>query len=189
MGNAYLPRETVHEWSKTIGAKPAEQVSLMRLLRTQRRLGRFLEENAGQIHHHTRRRGFKLTGVIVRLFELAGGRMRTASWTQIRDAETRIQEAVGSLLPLDKELPSRARAVTWRAQPHILDEALMALFESEELSEGEEDLPLVESLKVYLALWVATEVLDGNWTPPNGFEGLTTYAHVPIDPKDRKAAG
>ncbi len=185
MGNAYLPRETIHEWSKAIGEQPSEQASLMRLLRSQRRLGRFIEENAGQYEPATAGVVMYLTGVIVRLFELAGGRMRTASWSQIRDAEARIKEAVESLLPLDDGLPERARAVSWRAQPHILDEALMALFETEEVSEGEEDLPTLEAFKVYLTLWVATEVLDGNWTPPSGFEGLSDYAHVPIKPEPR----
>ena len=69
----------------------------------------------------------------------------------------------------------------WRAQPHILDEALMALFERQ-AKEGEEELDHTESFKVYMLMWVATEVLNGNWKAPKSFDGPAAYEYVHIDP-------
>ena len=123
-----------------------------------------------------------MTGVVVRMFDLAGGRLRTATWAQVREAAAKVQATVGALLPLDDGFPGRARDVDWRAQPHILDEALMALFEREQ-EDDEADLDMAECLKVYLMMWVACEVLDGNWKPSKKFEGDTSYTYVHIEPK------
>ena len=117
------------------------------------------------------------------LFDLSGGQLRSATWAQVRAAEARVQAAVPEVLPLDDGLPERARAIAWRAQPHILDEALMALFERQ-AKEGEEDLDKVEAFKVYMLMWVATEALAENWKSPKGFEGDDTYTYVHIEPND-----
>lgn len=188
MPNAYIPRPQVHEWSEAIGDNP-EDSSLTRLLKQQRRLSRWIEENAGNMEPATAGVALYLVGVVVRLFDLAGGRLKAATWEQVRDAERRVGAAVDQLLPLDEDLPKRARAIEWRAQPHVLDEALMALFERPEKGEEEQELDLSESLKTYLMMWVATEVLDQNWAPPKGFEGESTYTYHHIEPKPRKAEG
>lgn len=191
MPNAFIPRATVHDWSESIGDAPQEhQAALTRLLKDQRRLTRFIEENAENLEGWTAGVATYLTGVIVRMFDLAGGRMRSATWAQIRDAEARINASIGDLLPLDETLPERARKVS-RAQPHILDEALMALFhrfteERDEEAEPEPgELDPVEAVKTYLMLWVVTEVLDGNWKPNSKFEGQSDYEYVHIEPTDR----
>ena len=46
---------------------------------------------------------------------------------------------------------------------------------------------VAESLKLFLCMWVATEVLDGNWKPPKGFEGESEYAYVHIEPEPAEA--
>ena len=37
-------------------------------------------------------------------------------------------------------------------------------------------------------MWVATEVLDSNWTPPNDFAGEDGYTYVHIEPKKPEAS-
>jgi hypothetical protein len=182
MPNAFIPRATVHEWSEAIGQDPAQHTAaLSRLLRDQRRLSKFIEENRESMLSGTGGVAMYLVGVILRMFELAGGRMRTATWEQVRDAEAKVGAAVDTLLPLDDKLAERARTISWRAQPHILDEALMALYMREK-TPNEPDLEDAEKLKTYLLLWVCTEVLDAIWTPPASFKGETAYSYVHIVP-------
>lgn len=186
MSNPYIPRAQVHEWSETIGDNAtAHQTALTRLLRDQRRLTRFIEENAANLQPMTAGVSVYLTGVIVRMFDLAGGRLRGATWAQIREAEAKVNAAIPSLMPLDLTIPERVRAIEGRAQPHILDEALMALFHREP-DEEEANLEPIESVKTFLMLWVATEVLDMNWQPPKGFTGEAAYTYVHIEPKKRE---
>ena len=58
----------------------------------------------------------------------------------------------------------------------------MALFDTE-VAEGEDEPDPTELLKIYLLMWVATEVLDGNWRPAKAFAGESEYAYVHIEPK------
>lgn len=181
MANAYIPRDLVHGWSETIGASPQDhQAALTRLLREQRRLSRFVEENAAQMGRGSDQITMYLVGVVARIFDLAGGRLKAATWEQVREAEARVGKAVAGLLPVDAGFPGRVREVAGRAQPHVLDEALLALFERE-VKPGEPDLASAERAKVFLTLWVCVEVLDANWQPPKGFTGQTTYEFVKIE--------
>jgi hypothetical protein len=178
--NALLPRETVHRWSEEIGNTPAEhQAAITRLLRDQRRLSRFVEENAKSLTGPTGTVAVYLIGVVVRMFDLAGGRLRGATWEDVRAAEQRVQPQVEALLPIDDGFVARARAAP-RAQAHILDEALFALFERPPV-EGEPEIDKTEALKAYLLLWVATEALDRNWQPPKGFVGEAEYQFTPVE--------
>lgn len=188
MANPYIPRPLVHLWSDAIGETATEnQASLQRLLRDQRRLTRFVEENAESMHRTTAGVAVYFIGVVARMFDLAGGRLRTATWEQIRTAEAKIQAAIPSLLPLDDGLPERLRAVVpWRAQPHILDEALMALLERKP-AKGEAEVPKEESLKIFFLVWLCVEVLDQGWSPPAGFSGEATYEFHPVELKDDDA--
>lgn len=183
MPNPFLPREQVHAWSDEIGAQtPEHQTALNRLIKEQRRLTRFLEENQENLPPATAGVTVYLFGVLARMYDLAGGRLRSATWDQVREASRRVGAVAGDLLPADEGFAERVRQVPWRAQPHILDEALMALFERQEVGEGEVDLDRGEAAKVFFLMWVANEVLDENWKPPRGFRGETTYRHVPIEP-------
>jgi len=190
MPNAYMPRETVHAWSEQIGEDAiTSQASLQRLLKDHRRLTRFLEENAANLTQGSGAVTVYLFGVVARLFDLAGGRVKGSTWAQVRDAEARIGAVVGELLPVDDSFAERVRKIEWRAQPHILDEALMALFERDRDDLGPDEVALdkQESLKVFLLLWVATEVLDSNWRPAKDYKGESEYAYVHIEPTKRGA--
>lgn len=166
MPNAYLPRPQVHAWSEEIGNNTAEHnAALARLLRGQRRLVRWVVENAEHLDGPTVGVTQYLVSVIARMFDLAGGRLKSATWEQVREAEARVLGAASELLPFDDGFADRVRTVSWRAQPHVLDEALYSLFERAP-EEGEADLDTVKAGKVFLLMWVATEVLDRNWTPP-----------------------
>jgi hypothetical protein len=184
MPNPFLPRAQVHEWSEAIGSHPdLHQSSITRLVKDQRRLSRFVEENAkGMASGLTGGVAVYLIGVVMRMFDLAGGRMRDVTWEQVRAAEARVQGLVPQVLPLGAGLVERLRAAP-RAQPHVLDEAIYALMER---SSKPEETPLdeTEAFKVYLLLWVATEALDANWTPPKGFTGEATYTFTPVPAKD-----
>ena len=92
MANAFLPRELVHEWSDSIGADPTEhQATLTRLLKAQRRLTKFVEENQADMEPATAGVTIYLVGVLVRLFDLAGGQLRSATWAQLREASAKVQ--------------------------------------------------------------------------------------------------
>lgn len=187
MPNAFIPRDIVHEWSEQIGADAMEhQSTLQRLLKNQRRLTRFLEENHENLDPMSAGVGLYLFGVVARMFDLAGGRLKSATWSQIRDAEKRVGAQIGELLPVDDEFPARVREKATRAQPHILDEALMALFERTELSEEEANLDKNQAFRIFCLMWVATEVFDENWRPPSSFEGLDAYEYVHIESKSKK---
>ena len=122
------------------------------------------------------------------MFDMAGGRLKSASWGQIRDAEKRIAAVVPELMPVDDQFPERLRAVAWRAQPHILDEAIMSLFDrdDDDLEEGEEPLDQVECVKLFFLVWVAVEVLDANWKPPKNFQGEADYTYKHIEPEKKE---
>lgn len=187
MANPFLPRAQVHAWSEAIGEQHDDHKSpITRLIREQRRLSRFVEENARSMTGPTGGIAVYLIGVVLRMYDLAGGRLRNATWDDVRAAEQRVQALVDQLLPIDDGLVARARTLP-RAQPHILDEALYALFERE-VRDGEPDLDKGESLKIYLLMWVATEALDANWTPPKGFTGEAEYVFTPVDPAPAAAA-
>jgi hypothetical protein len=182
MANRLIARDTVHAWSEQIGEQIGDhQSSLQRLLKGQRRLTRYIETNNEHMGPGTAGVCLYMTGVIARMFDLAGGRLRQATWAQIRSAEAKIQGQMDALLPLDDDLLDRFHNLPHRAQAHILDEAAMALFVAER-SEAEQDLPTVEAFKVLVVCWVVAEVLDANWRPASDFKGEETYAYVHIEP-------
>lgn len=188
MPNALIPRATIHDWSEQIAdAVDQHQSSLQRLLKSQRRLTKFIEENQASMNPATVGVSIYMTGVIARMFDMGGGRLKNATWAQIRDASARVASHVDTLLPLDDGLVDRLHAITDRAQAHILDEAAMVLFQTPR-AEEEEDIDLQEALKVLLLCWVITDVLDANWRPPAGFQGDASYAYSHIEPERREAA-
>jgi len=186
MSNAFIPRDTVHNWSEDIGNEIGEhQAALTRLLKNQRRLTRFIERNQQHLAPGVSGVSVYLTGVVVRMFDLAGGRLKAATWDDIHRAEAKVKGQVRGLLPVDDGFADRFRAAD-RAQPHILDEAFMALFEADREND-EVEVDDTESLKMLLMLWVIVEVLDANWTPAKGFEGESDYTYVHIDPPKPQA--
>lgn len=178
MPNPFMPRPQVHAWSEEIGTRiDLHGPAIQRLVRDQRRLSRFVEENRqGMEMRDTAEVAVYLIGVVLRMFDLAGGRLRNVTWEQVHAAEALVGPRIDDLFPLDERLPVRARS-TVRAQPHILDEALYALFERRPPDRA---IDAPEALKIYLLLWVATEALDRNWTPPDAFVGDRTYTFTPV---------
>ena len=182
MSNPLIPRAQVHAWSDHIGEHlEMHHTSIQRLLKSQRRLSRFVEENQESMKAGTAGVSVYMVGVIVRIFELAGGSLRTATWDDLRAAEQKVGVHIDALLPLDDGFVDRFHAVPDRAQAHILDEAAMVLLQVRS-GDAEQDLDNTEALKVLLVSWVVTEVLDACWRPPAGFEGEATYAYTHIDP-------
>lgn len=181
MANALIPRETVHAWSDAIAEEADQhQAALQRLLKSQRRLTRFIEEERENLHPATAGVCVYMTSVIARMFDLAGGSLRNATWAQIRSASSKIQSSLDTLLPLDDGFVDRFHSVD-RAQAHILDEAAMVLFQTDR-GEDEQALDQKEAFKVLLVSWVITEVLDANWRPPRDFAGDDTYTYLHIEP-------
>jgi len=182
MPNAYLPRTWVHQTSEMVGQTAADQqAALQRLLKEQRRLTRWLEENAENFKGPSTGVAMYLFGAVARIFDLTGGKLRKATWEQVRDAEQRVGRVIGSLLPFDDKFPERVREVPWRAQPHLLDEALMTLFMN---APGEEEVALdrTEAGKIFAMMWVAIEVMDENWQPGSAIPLESSYVYHHIEP-------
>ncbi|MFT4624381.1 MAG: hypothetical protein ACI8PZ_003040 [Myxococcota bacterium] len=179
--NAYIARVQVHDWSEDIGSHPVEhKTAIVRVVRTQRKLLAFVKQNSESIAAGSSGLPERLLGFVARLFDLAGGKLRAPSWDQVRAAQDRVTAELDALLPADGGVPERVRAVEWRAQPHVLDELLTALFD--------ERVPLdrrfepAEALKLFLLMWVCVEVMDSNWRPRSSFQGEPVYRYVDIAP-------
>ena len=189
MANPLIPRAQVHAWSKHIAENlPQHHPSMQRLLKSQRRLTRFIEENQASMKPGTVPVSVYMCGVIIRMFDLAGGELRSATWEEVREAQRRVAGWVDAMLPLDDGLVDRFHGVAGRAQAHILDEAAMAMLQSQR-GENEEPIDRAEALKILLLCCVITEVLDGNWRPSRDFQGDSSYEYVHIEPRAPEGGG
>ena len=169
--NPTLPRDLVHQWSEECAAQGlAFQSVARRILEDQARLARFFKSNIPVMPGQSGEVSLYLLSVVVRLFERAGGRMGRIGSKEIDAATKKIQTYAALLMPADAGFPNRVRNVDERCQPHILDEALHALFEREEKKEEEVDMPPEQAALVFLMLWAATEACNLAWTPPKNPE-------------------
>lgn len=165
--NPAIPRATVHAWSEDCAnAGLAFQSIARRSLEDQARLARFFKANVPQMKGQAGEVSLYLLAVVVRLFERGGGTVKRIGPAEIEAATAKIRAHAKALLPGDDGFPDRVRAVENRAQPHILDEALHALFEREERKDNEVLIPPEQAALVFLMLWAATEALDLAWTAP-----------------------
>jgi hypothetical protein len=172
MPNPAIPREDVHRLAEACSDDPkAFGPSALRLSRAQRRVGRFIEANANILGVQSAQVAIYMSAVCLRIFEQVGGRMQKVSGTDLADAAERIGTIAPDLYPADAGFAQRAKAVAWRAQPHLLDEVLWALFEKEEREEGEADLDAEAGALVYLTMWAVVEAMDARWVPPAGYGG------------------
>lgn len=172
MPNPAIPRAQVHELAEACGdAGDAFQATATRLVKEQRRLSRFFEQNMETMGAMPGQVALYMLSVTLRVFEQVGGRMHKVPGRDIDEAAGRIDAVAAELLPADDGFAARAKAVGWRAQPHVLDEVLWALYErtDEEKKENEAALDPEQSALVYLVMWAAVEALDQNWTPPPGW--------------------
>lgn len=172
MPNPAIPRDDVHRLAEACSDDPQAFESVaVRLSRAQRRVGRFVEANAEELGAQSAQIALYMSAVCLRIFEQTGGRMQKVNGRDLDQASARISAVVGDLYPIDEDFPARCKAVEWRAQPHLLDEVLWALFEKEEKEEGEVDLEAEHSALVYLTMWAAVEAMDARWAPPRGYTG------------------
>lgn len=168
MSNPAIPRDQVHSLSEACGNDPLGFQSIAaRLMKDQRRLGRFFEENVSALGGKAAQIGLYMMTVCLRVLDQSGGRLYKVSGEDIAAASAKISAVAGGLLPADAGFADRAKAIEWRAQPHLLDEILWALYERspEQIKDGEADLTPKESALLYLALWTAVEAMDANWKP------------------------
>lgn len=171
MPKTAIPRDEVHRLAEACSDDPAGfQPSAIRLTKDQRPLSRFFEKNAKELGGLSAQVGLYMLTVSLRVFEQVGGRMGKVTGDEIEAATVRVQQHIDALLPFDKTFPERAKAIADRAQPHLLDEILWALYEraAEEKKEGEADLDQTQSALTYIMLWAAIEALDARWQPPAG---------------------
>jgi hypothetical protein len=169
MANPAILRDQVHTLAEACGdAGDAFQSTATRLIKDQRKLSRFFEQNMGDMGPMPAQVSLYMLSVVLRIFEEVGGRMKKINGKDLKTAMVRVQAAAGELMPADENFIERAKSVDWRAQPHILDEVLWALYErGEDKQEGEVDLDTDASALVYIMLWTAVEALDENWSPPS----------------------
>jgi hypothetical protein len=178
---AFLPRQQVRDWCEDIGQHPLEhKAAILRVVRSQRKLLALIKQNQDAVGMGSPRMPERLFGLICRLFDLAGGALREPRLDAIAEAQERVLATLPSLLPADSDLPSRVRAIPWRAQPHVLDELLTALFDAR-LGPEDRSEPAA-ALKLFLLLWTAIEVLDGSWKPGARTPLEPTYQWVDLPP-------
>lgn len=159
-----IPRDDVHRLAEACADAGADfQQVASRLLKQQRRISKFIESNAGQLLDRNGEIAMYLSAVVLRIFDGYGGRMRTVTIDGLQAAQRRVMDALPQVEPFDAGFPDRARAVAWRAQPHILDEALWGLYDRQDAREDAS--PALDQLALlYLLIWVVTEAANDAWT-------------------------
>ena len=168
MPNPAIDRDRVHSLAEACSDDgEGFQSTASRLIKRQRKLSRFFEQNVGPMGPMAAQVGLYMLSVSLRIFEQIGGRLDKVNGADLNAATAKIQGVAESLLPGDDGFVARAKAVEWRAQPHLLDEILWALFERGDKNEGEVDLEPEKAALVYLMLWAAVEGLDANWRAPD----------------------
>lgn len=173
MSNPAIPRDQVHTLSEACAAAGMSfQTIAKRALENQSRVVRFFKSNIPVMADQPGEVSLYLLAVVVRIFEQSGGKLDRAGAPEIERATAKVQAAVKSagLMPVGADFPERVRSVADRAQPHILDEALHALFEREDRKDGEIEMDPEQSALVFLMLWAATEALDAAWRGPRTVE-------------------
>ncbi len=169
--NAHISRAHVHALSEACAKLGASfQPVAKRALENQNKLLKFFRGNLPQMDDQAGEVSLYLLAVIVRIFEQCDGKLGRVGEKEIAHATKVISAASKGVLPFDEGFAERVRAVSGRAQPHILDEALHALFEREERQEHEVELDPNQSGRVFLMLWAATEALDAAWSAPRNAE-------------------
>lgn len=177
-----ISRPEVHRLAEACSdAGEAFQAVATRVMGTQRRLARFVDQNRKALGLQDAEVVLYMTAVCLRILEQVGGRMGKISGADLDAASSRISAVADTLLPADEALPGRVRQVAWRAQPHLLDEILWALYERKERAEGELDVPPDRAALVFLIMWAIVEAMDSRWQPPTGFPDAGYDGPVAVD--------
>jgi len=160
-----LSREVVHQHSEACSEMgEAFQSIAMRLTKEQKRLLKYLEEQFQKFDPLAGQIAMYMATVCVRVFEETGTRLRKVNSEDIRAAEKYVGAYVSKLLPADDGFSERAKELE-RAQPHLMDEILWALYDrdEEEKLQDEAILNPKQSAQIYILLWVAVEALNAKW--------------------------
>jgi hypothetical protein len=166
MANPAIPREEVHTHSESCSDMGLEfQTIASRLLKDQSSLKNFVDKNFAKVDPLAGQIATYMLSVCIRVFEQKGGKLKKVNKADLYAAQKNVQTSVNTLLPIDDDFHNRAKAVDWRAQPHLLDEILWALYERDELKEEEQALDSKQSALIYIMLWTAVEALDTKWRP------------------------
>jgi hypothetical protein len=172
MANTAITREIVHSLAEACSDQgEAFQPVATRLIKHQRRLSRFFEQNVAEMGPMASQVGLYMLSVSLRVFDQVGGRMSKVNGDAINAATAKVQASAADLFPADATFYERAKNVEWRAQPNLLDEILWALYERDDKTDGEVDLEPEKAALVYLMLWAAIEALDANWKAPDSVNG------------------
>ena len=165
MTNPAIPREEVHQFSEACSDMGLEfQAIASRLLKEQSSIKNFVEKNFSKIDPLAGQIASYMLSVCIRVFEQKGGKLKKVNTEDLFKAQQKVQASVSSILPIDEEFHTRAKSLD-RAQPHLLDEVLWALYERDELKEEEQALDSKQSALIYIMLWTAVEALDSKWRP------------------------
>ncbi len=176
MKNPLVDRERIHTWVDQIADHPEKhKTAITRLVRSQRKLAKYVDSQAQAISAGQKHTAVYLLGVVLRIFDLAGGRLERIQLPAVVEAETRVTGHVPALMPPDAGLAERLRTIDDRAQPHLLDEMVMDLWDSP-------DADPVELVKLFILMWIVVEVVDRHWVPPRDFTGPEAYEHIDIVP-------
>ena len=133
MPNHAISREDVHAYSEACSNMGLDfQPLAARLIRSQNRLKTFLDSEFVEVDPMAGQIALYMFTVCLRVFEQAGGRLKKVNHQDIRLAQVRVQKHLNTLLPLDDGFSDRAKDIERRAQPHLLDEILWALYDRDE---------------------------------------------------------
>jgi len=166
MPNPAIPREEVHAYSEECSDMGLEFQSVAtRLLKDQKSIKNYIEKQFSKVDPLAGQVANYMLSVCIRVFEQKGGRLKKVNNADINIAQRKVNAAVDALLPLDDDFSNRAKAYEGRAQPHLLDEILWALYEREDKNKDEQMLSEKQSALIYIMLWTAVEALDTKWRP------------------------
>jgi hypothetical protein len=187
MPNLAIPRHDVHRISEAC-AEDGERYRgiAARLLKQQKRLLSFFKANLPSMTAQTGEVSVYLFSVVVQIFDQSGGDLPKVNGRQINAAAARVQRLMDGLLPFDEGFAERVRTIDDRAQPHILDEALWALFERAQRKDGEVDVELQQAGLIFVMLWVAAEALDSAWRAPADLEQRIADAPEWLQPEEEE---
>lgn len=164
--NPAISRAQVHHLAEQCSEAGDDfQATATRLLKQQRKLSKFFENNAQTLGLMPGQVALYMLAVSIRVLQHAGGRLYKVNASHIKAAELRVKDALAELMPVDDGFAARARAYTDRAQSHLLDEILWALYERPDEEAEQAHLEDGEKALVYIMLWTGIEALDMVWQP------------------------
>ena len=169
--NPMITRDQVHYLAEQCSDAPDEFQSIAtRLLKKQRRLSRFFEQNAAPLGMVPAQVALYMLSVCLRVIEQVGGRMYKVNSNHIDAATARVNDALGNIFPADDGFAERAKGWSDRAQPHLLDEVLWALYDRPDENAEQAHLEDEQKALIYVLLWTAVEAIDMVWQAPEGWD-------------------